>query len=176
MIKQDFIMRLIEQFVKALAKILLDKRAGNYGETLQNIDKAFNGIIGLDSKLIDISSAENIISLLKLPGDNTALNIKYIIAAKLIKEKADIKSLDNSEDFNLQFEYQKALSLFLEGYLNNKDEDFPLEAYYKDVEELTDKLEDNISAEVRAKLIKFYGVIGNKKKANVEKLKLKELS
>ena len=66
MIKQDYIMRLIEQLVKFLVKVLFNKKAGNYGEALQNIDKAFSGILGLDSKLIDISSAEDIISLLKL--------------------------------------------------------------------------------------------------------------
>lgn len=172
MIRQDYIMRLIEQFVKALAKILFNKKAGNYGDTIQNIDKAFNGIIGLDSKLIDISSAENIISLLKLPGDNTALNVKYIIAAKLIKEKADIKSLDNSENFNSQFEYQKSLSLFLEGYLSKKDEDFKLEDYYKDVEELAEKLKDSLSLDDKTKLLQFYKMIGDKNKLNDESLKL----
>ncbi len=175
MIRQDYIMRLIEQLVRFLAKVLFNKENGNYGEALKNIDKAFSGILGLDSKLIDISSSDDIIELINLPGESTALNIKYIVVAKLLKEKADIKSLNNLNGFNADYEYQKALALFLEGYLGNKDEDFPMEDYYKDVEELADKLEDNITQEVRTKLIKFYEMIGNKNKANEEILKLKEL-
>ena len=171
MIKQDYIMRLIEQFIKALAKILLNKKADNYRDALQNIDKAYSGILGLDSKLIDISSAEDIISLLKLPGDSTALSIKYIVAAKLIKEKAEINSLLNSDSLNLKFEYQKSLSLFLEGYLSNKDEDFKLEDYYKDVEELADKLTYRLSLDVKSKLLKFYKMKEDKNKLNDESLK-----
>ena len=90
----------------------------------------------------------------------------------MIKEKADIKSLDNSENFNSQFEYQKALSLFLEGYLSKKDEDFKLEDYYKDVEELAEKLKDSLSLDDKTKLLQFYKMIGDKNKLNDESLKL----
>ena len=176
MIRQDYIMRLIEQLVRFLAKILFNKETGNYRDALQNIDNAFSSLLGLDNKLIDISSAEDIIYLLKLPGNTTALSIKYIVVAKLLKEKADIKSINNSDNFNSNYEYQKSLVLFLEGYLNNKDKDFPLDDYYKDVEELAEMLDDNLSADMRTKLVKFYEMIGNKNKANEEMLKLKELS
>ena len=165
MIKQDYIMRMIEQLVKALSKIFFNKKTGNHREALQNIENTFSSLLGLDYKLLEISSADNIVSLLELQGDITALNIKYIVIAKLLKESAEIKSLNDSKNFNPAIEYKKALTLFLEGFLNNNNKDVPLNEYYKDVEELADKLGNNLSSDEKAKLMKFYEITGIKNKS-----------
>ncbi len=165
MIKQDYIMRLIEQLVKALSKILFNKETGNHTEAIQNINNSFSSLLGLDHKLLEISSADNIVSLLELQGDSTTLNIKYILIAKLLKEKAEIKSLSEPKDFDAVIEYKKALTLFLEGFLNNKNKDVPLNEYHQDVEELADKLGNNLSSDEKAKLIKFYEITGIKNRS-----------
>ena len=95
MIREDYIMRMIEQLVRVLAKILLNKETGNYQEAKNNIETAFKNILGLDYNLVKVLSAQDIISLLKISKDDAMLSIKCIIMAKLLKERADIENSSN---------------------------------------------------------------------------------
>lgn len=174
MIREDYIMRMIEQLVKVLAKILFNKESENYQEAINNIESAFNNILGLDYNLISALSDKDIISLLKISKDNASLEIKCIIIAKLLKEKAEINNLINNENLNLVYDYQKALSLFLEGILNNKNVDIDLRSYHVDVEEIMIKINDTeISEDTRFKLSKFYELIDENGKAENELRKRK---
>ncbi len=174
MIREDYIMRMIEQLVKVLAKILSNKESENYQEAINNIESAFNNILGLDYNLISALSDKDIISLLKISKDNASLEIKCIIIAKLLKEKAEINNLINNENLNLVYDYQKALSLFLEGILNNKNVDIDLRSYHVDVEEIMIKINDTeISEDTRFKLSKFYELIDENGKAENELRKRK---
>ena len=87
MIFQDYIMRMIEQLVKVLTKVLFNKKAGNYNAALESVDNALNTLVGLDHKLIDELGANDIKSLLDYANEKPAFNIKCIIAGRLIKEK-----------------------------------------------------------------------------------------
>ncbi len=97
MIRQDYIMRMIEQLVKVLAKILFNKKEGSYQEAINNVDTAFKNILGLDFNLLNALSAKDIISLLEIAKDNSSINIKCIVIAKLLKERADIKNISNKK-------------------------------------------------------------------------------
>jgi len=167
-------MRLIEQLVKVLAKILFNKRTGNYNAALESIDNALNTLVGLDHKLIDELGANDIKSLLDYANEKPIVNIKCIVAAKLIKEKSDLFKLKETEESKLIPNYQKAINLILEGILNNKNTEIDLSNYYQDVKEMADLLGNEISLETRFKLFKFYQLSGEYYKASTELFRLKE--
>ena len=161
MIFQDYIMRMIEQLVKVLAKILFNKQAGNYAAAFDSINNAFNTLVGLDYKMIDELGANDIKSLLDYASEKPIVNIKCIIAGKLIKEKSDILKLNKTEDSKLIPNYQKSLNLILEGILNNKNSEIDLSNYYQDVVEIARVLGNEITPETRFKLLKFYELTGS---------------
>jgi len=86
MFQRDYILRMIEQFVKVLAKILFNKEAKNYSTALDEIQQSYHGIFGIDKELISISSAEEIVSLLKLQGKSEPK--VFIMLAEFLKEEA----------------------------------------------------------------------------------------
>ena len=156
MIREDYIMRMIEQLVKVLAKILFNKETRDYQEAVNNIENAFKSILGLDYNLLKVLSAQDIISLLKISKDDATLSIKCIVIAKLLKERAEIENLSGSKNINYVYNYQRVLSLYLEGILNNKNKDIDLSNYYSDVKEIAEKLGDKISEDLKFNLNKFY--------------------
>ena len=159
MIRQDYIMRMIEQLVKVLSKVISNKKSGNYHKAIDNIKNAFQNILGLDYNLLDALSAEDIISLFKISNDDTKLSINCIIIAKLFKEKADIKELINKENPSSVADYRKALSLYLEGILNIGDIDLDQSMYHDDVKEILRKIDEyEIPKETKFKLTEYYKI------------------
>lgn len=175
MIRQDYLMRMIEQLVKVLTKILFNKESGNYNAALNNIDDAFNMLVGLDYKIVNQLSAKDLIALLGISKDDTAVNIKCIVIAKLLKEKADIVKQNSNDNLTLLYNYQKALTLYLHGILNNKNYEINLNNYYTDVKEIVKNILDEIPVEARYNLFKFYKLIGEYNRAENELFKLKNL-
>lgn len=164
---------MIEQLVKVLAKVLFNKETGNYRGAISDIKTAFNNILGLDYNLVSSLSAKDIKSLLKMSGDEVMINVKYIVIAKLLKEKSDIENLQDG--INSGYEYQRSLDLFLEGILNNKNKEINLSPYYNDVKEIIKRLKDEIPDDIRFKLFKFFTLIGEYDNAAAELFRLNEL-
>jgi hypothetical protein len=160
MITQDYIMRMIEQLVYALSRILFNKQKGNYREAFNDIDNALKKMLGLDYYLINSLSGKDIISLLDLSKDNFSFSIKCIVIAKLLKENGEIKDLNNNTNIDSRFDYQKSLILYLEGILRNNNEEYSFSEYYPDIKELSEKLKNEIPEETRLLLSKFYKHLG----------------
>lgn len=120
MFQRDYILRMIEQFVKVLAKILFNKEAKNYSTALDEIRQSYHSVFGIDKELISISSAEEIVSLLKLQGKSEPK--VFIMLAEFLKEEADLhKVLKDISPSEVDKIYCKALSLFYEAVLPNSD-------------------------------------------------------
>ncbi len=175
MLEQDYIMRMIEQLVQVLAKILFNKERGDYNSALNNIDNALNTIVGLDYNTINQLSAEDIIALLEISKHNTAANIKCIVIAKLLKEKTDLEKQNSNDNSKLVYNYQKAINLYFYGILNNKNVEINLSNFHSDVKEIAKNILDNISDKTRFKLFEFYKLIGEYHKAEDELFRLKNL-
>ncbi len=159
MIRQDYIMRMIEQLVKVLSKVISNKKSENYHEAIDNIDNAFQNILGLDYDLLDTLSVKDIISLLNISSNNTKFSINCIIIAKLFKEKADIKELINKGNPSSVAYYKKALSLYLEGILNIGDIDLDQSTYHDDVKDILSKIDKHeISNGTKFKLTEYYKI------------------
>jgi len=176
MIREDYIMRMIEQLVKVVSKILFNKEMGNYQEANDNIESALTNISGLDYNLLNELSAKDIISLLGITKDDRTVSIKCIVIAKLLKEKAEIKELINGGNPASIHDYQTALNLYLEGILSNKNKDISLSDYYLDVKKIIKTLKDEISQDIRFSLFRFYELSGEYDKAENELFMLKDLN
>ncbi len=111
MIHRDYIMRMIEQLNKVLAKILSNKELKQYDNALVEIQTAGEIFLGFKWKMIKQLSDVDIISLLKIGGE---LNVgKAFVTASLLKEEADILELIGREDESWSSNL-KAFSLFVE--------------------------------------------------------------
>ena len=174
MIHQDYIMRMIEQLTNVLAKIFFKKETKNYNEALTDINTASKTIVGLDLNLLEKLSADDIRSLLRIAGDDSTICVKFITIAKLVKEKTDILQLISQDNPEFISNYQKAISLYLEGMLNNKNTEIDLSRFYQDVKEIVNVLKDEINPETRFKLFKFYSQSGKYSLAANELFRLKE--
>ena len=147
---------MIEQLVKVLSKILFNKETGNYESAIKTTESALKSIVGIDFNLIDKLSARDIKSLFEMAKDNSTIGIKCIVTAKLIKEKTDILKLKNNDYSKQILDYQKALDLFLDGILSNKNTEIDLSKFYPDINEIVKILAGEITNNTRTKLSKFY--------------------
>lgn len=174
MIRQDYIMRMIEQLARVLAKVFFNKQQGNYKEAVENIENAFNTLIGFNYKMISVMSIEDIISLLSMSKESAS--VKCIITAKLFKERTEIKELSNNNQEEIAEGYQKSLILFIEGLINDEDPSAnEFSGYYSDIEIVIKKIGNNLPIDLRFKLFKYYELTGNYAKAEDELFRLKDL-
>ncbi|MDD2891198.1 MAG: DUF6483 family protein [bacterium] len=112
MIKEDYILRMIERLAIAIAKVLKLKETNQHREALVIIDETFQELFGLNSKTISSLPAESIIELLGLNTPEEAQKCFWI--ADLIKEEADIYELQ--KDFKTsELKYLDSLELYLNG-------------------------------------------------------------
>lgn len=173
MIRNDYIMRLIEQLVQVLAKIVFNKKAGNLADAETDLENAFNNIVGLNSQLIDSLSSQDIITLLNINKDKQAAAVKSLFTAKLLKEKAELNSL-SKKNSNQELDYHKILGLYIYGILNNDNTEIDMSIYFDDVEELAKIINNELTHETRFELFRVYDISGRYDKAENELFRLKE--
>jgi len=118
MLRNDYIMRMIEQFTMVLEKILFKKEHHMYQEARIDIDQAFTELLGLDHEAVRVLSLEGLFTLLKLNGRLDTERCK--IAAELLKEDAEVLELDQDEGAGYD-SYQKALCLYIELFKQQDD-------------------------------------------------------
>ena len=137
MFQRDYILRMVEQFTTVLAKILLKKKSDNFASALDEIQQNYKSIFGVDKELVDVSSAQEIISLLRLQKKDNP--IIYLMIADFLKEEAELNDqLKNCTNSAVNSKYQKALMLYLDGVQVGVD--FQTKEFYLKIDELIDKL------------------------------------
>jgi hypothetical protein len=117
MIERDYIMRMIQMLVQALARIVFLKKAREYPEALNEIQKASKTLIGVELDVIRKLSDIQIIDLLSL---DVSLGIpKCHTAGMLLKEEAEILEIQekNAESTDA---YAKSVSLLTETAIHSK--------------------------------------------------------
>lgn len=120
MIHRDYIMRMIEQLNKVLAKVLFNKNLKQYDAAILEIQESGEKFLGLNWKMIEQLSDKDIVDLLKIGGE---LNVaKTIVAASLLKEEADILTHLGKEDESWRANL-KAFSLFVEVLIAEPSDD-----------------------------------------------------
>jgi tetratricopeptide (TPR) repeat protein len=152
MIRNDYIMKMIQQLVKALAVILKLKEAGRHDDAAREIDAAMQRICGLNSQLVNALSEESLVSTLK--GGVTIDHGKALVLAELLTEEGDV--FEGRGDEAAAFaRYYKALYLYLEVFAG--EEEFRLPDYTPKVDALVARLEDFVlPTPAMARLVTFY--------------------
>jgi tetratricopeptide (TPR) repeat protein len=156
MIRQDFILRLIEQLAHVLARILALRRAGRHEEALEATDEALQKFVGLDARFIEALSLKDLLSLMK-PGIDLDIT-RCLVVADLLKERSQI--YDDQGDAQASFEAQvKALTLFLEIFTSPGAVDLPDRA--TKTEELIAALEEyELPPETQVRLFRYFEKTG----------------
>lgn len=118
MLRNDYLMRMIEQFTQVLEKILFKKEHGQLEEARIDIDQAFTELLGLDHDAVRVLSLGGLLTLLKLNG---RLDVERCrIAAGLLREEGEVLELDRGIEAGFG-SYQKALGLYVELFKQQDD-------------------------------------------------------
>ncbi len=145
---------MIEQMGKIIAQALLKKEEGNLEEAIKEINNSFGNLVGIDFKLFETLAGDNIAELLGILKDKSTGSMKCIIAAKLLKEKAEL--LKSSQADESQKNLHNALVLYLKGILNIGYTDVDMESYCNDVRMIEKALKGNVSIEEMFLLFEFF--------------------
>ena len=94
MIRRDYIIRMIEEFVEALARIRALKGQGQHGEALILTEEEFKRITGIDSQaLLKLSETELLARLIESEPLH-AVREKMFFLTTLLKEAGDIAAAE----------------------------------------------------------------------------------
>jgi hypothetical protein len=115
MFQKDYILRMIEQFVKIFARILQLKQEKQYPQALQEIGEAYRLFFGLNPELIDGMSDEDLTRFLKVHGQYDPE--KRVALATLLNEEAEVLKLMQTESISRKV---KAFSIFLEAFADSE--------------------------------------------------------
>ncbi|MBN1999443.1 hypothetical protein JW935_17930 [candidate division KSB1 bacterium] len=177
MIEKDYIMRMIQQLVMVLARVLFFKQMNNYDKALEEIDDAFRNLLKVEPGSIAFLPTDDIISLLSERGEQCWE--QCIVMAELLREEGEIYELKNSQFESVPFIFIKSLRLFIEAAWN--DFTFRTREYFDKMMGLVDRIPlDLVDMDLKYDLYRFYTMTGETdriidlyrelKKANYAKL------
>ena len=120
MLTEDYIMRMINQMVAVLAKLIGLKDAGQYQSAQQVIDQSLEQLLGLKPELLKHMDDSSILNLLTSQGELGTERL-YILA-ELYRHEGDILLAQNRTQEAI-FDYQRSLSFYLQLPDDQKDQD-----------------------------------------------------
>jgi hypothetical protein len=165
MIQKDYIMRLIEQLGKFLAKARAIKNADKPQEALPILETACSTLLGTDTQLLEALPAQDIGELLGISKDGLAGGWKSIIAARLLHEKIDMQSRVAADKAALPSRLLKVLTLYLNGILAVGRCELDLSWYYADADRIAEQLGNSLHPDVMFKLFKMHLLFDERDKA-----------
>jgi tetratricopeptide (TPR) repeat protein len=104
--RQDYLLRLIEQFADALRRIAGLRKKGDYDAALGDIESTWNKLLDVPYQLVDVVDTATLAAQLKEPA-----NMR--IAAQLLAEEAQALA-GKGDPVHASVRYRRALELFLE--------------------------------------------------------------
>jgi len=161
MIERDYIMRMVTQLTRALARILFLKKEEQFPEAVAEIDATGRTLLGVDLAMMRLFSQAQ---LLQLFGKDDTLEIpKCYVLGVLLKEEADLMRLQGDGEQSKGVAL-KALSLLTETYLRHGEVVEP--DHISHVDFAIDLLAGtDLPPEIMAKVFRFYAAIGRYDKA-----------
>jgi hypothetical protein len=124
MIRRDYILRMIEEFVRALARINEQKRNQLWHEAETSLEDQAKRLTGTDlATIVTLTDTELLGSLLQT-GDFQAQTEKAFILARVLIEAAEVADAENREESSRAFRL-KALHLVLHTALRTEVFEWP---------------------------------------------------
>ena len=147
MIQKDYIMRMIEQVTRLIAKALQRKSDDEYEEALSIIESASGSILGIDYTLFDALSSADCANLLGITKDPSTASIKCLIGARLLKTRADVLIEISNDSASGRAYYQKAIDLYRIGFAAIGYNELDLTGFYRDITEIANRFPDMLPKE-----------------------------
>jgi tetratricopeptide (TPR) repeat protein len=113
MIRRDYILRMIEECIRALTGIASFKQAQRWDKASEALDAEFKKLIGNDTQAIARLSETELLARLMQDGPTHALRDKTLILTTLLKEAGDVAAAENRNEDSREC-YLKALHLLLD--------------------------------------------------------------
>jgi tetratricopeptide (TPR) repeat protein len=115
MIERDYIMRMMQQLAAVVARLFRLKEQEEYDQALQEVEKAYSELLGMNPEIVPMFDAATLATLLGHPEKMKAM-------AALFFEQAGLHRL-KQEPEKAQRLFQRALEMFLEALLTRREED-----------------------------------------------------
>ena len=98
MIRRDYILRMIEEFVRALARINALKKGQQWQEASAALDEEFKQLIADGAPAVGRLSETELRSRLMHDGPTHLLRDKTLMLVTLLKEAGDVAAAENRSD------------------------------------------------------------------------------
>ena len=174
MIRRDYILRMIEEFVQILARIKSLKQGQLWREASSRIDEEFKRLIGSGADSISqLSETELLAKLIQGEETRFAVRDKTVMLATMLREAGDLATTENRLD-QARMYYLKGLHLLLDVLSREGLEDFP--DFVPKVEVFVAALKDySVPLETHGLLMQHYERTGEFAKAEDALFKMLEL-
>src|SRR4051812_13651901 len=124
MIRRDYILRMIEEFVRALAKINEQKRQGNWREAEESLEDQARRLTDTDLATITTLTDTELLARLLQTGDFQAQTEKTFMLARVLIEAAEMAEAKSRESISRALRL-KALHLLLHASLRGEVFEWP---------------------------------------------------
>src|SRR6266705_4383983 len=113
MIRRDYILRMIEEFAQALARIRALKRSQRWGEASEALDEEFERLIGDGAQAVARLSETELLARLMQDGPTHLVRDKTFLLTTLLMEAGDVVAAEERVDDSREC-YLRALHLLLD--------------------------------------------------------------
>jgi hypothetical protein len=137
MIRRDYILRMIEEFMQALSRIRSLKQSQRWNEAADQLDSEFQKLIGEGAEAIARCSETELIARLMQDGPTHALRDKTFILATLLAEAGDV-AIGKDQSAAGRECHVKALHLLLD--ILGRDDVFECPEFVPKIELLRERL------------------------------------
>ena len=163
MIRQDYILRMIEEFVRMLARIRSLKKGQRWAETSGDLDAGFKQLIGDGAPAVARLSETELLARIMQDGPTHLVRDKTLMLVTLLKEAGDVATAEDRVEEGREC-YLKALHLLLDTLGRGEVFEFP--EFVPDVAMLTEALQGTpLPVRTHAMLMQHYERTGEFAKA-----------
>jgi hypothetical protein len=163
MIRRDYILRMIEEFIQALSRIDSLKGGRLWNEASAAVDEEFARLLGAGTTAVARLTETELLALLIKGGPTQAVREKALMATALFKEAGDLATAQDRSEEGRTF-YLKGLHLLLEALARDDPSECP--EFVPRVETLVAALRDSaLPIESQARLMRYHEQMGDFAKA-----------
>jgi hypothetical protein len=156
MLTEDYFMRIINQMLAVLTKIIGLKDAGQYQEAQQIINQSLEQLLGMPSDLLKQMDDSSIMNILTTQGE--LVSDRLYMVANLYELEGDLLT-DQNRISEANLDYLRALTIYLDIALKGENQ-YSSELNYK-IEQLQLKLIDQeLTVDIYYRLFDYYEQLG----------------
>jgi hypothetical protein len=166
MIRRDYILRMIEEFIRALARIHSLKQDQRWNEAGEALDDEFKRLVGDGAQAVARLSETDLLARLAQEGPTQIVREKTLLLTTLLKEAGDVATAEDRAGEGREC-YLKALHLLLD--VLGREDVFEFPEFVPRVESLKEALEGMLlPMRTHAMLMQHYERTGEFAKAEDE--------